>query len=144
MIYTSYFGGLRKYADELLARQIVPISIAQMKPSWYRGLEYRALAPSKEMLHDYKTNLVYRLDTPFKKKERYILQYYRDILQNLTPEKVAADLLHLAKPRTDVVLLCYEKPNRFCHRQIVADWLKTAGFSIEEINWSGLTGGILP
>ena len=30
------------------------------------------------------------------------------------------------------VLLCWEKPGAFCHRQIVLKWLEKAGFSVKE------------
>lgn len=35
----------------------------------------------------------------------------------------------------DIVLICYEKPSDFCHRQLVAEWLNKNGFKCEE--WRG-------
>ena len=33
----------------------------------------------------------------------------------------------------DIVLLCYEKPGRFCHRHILAEWIKEkTGEEVEE------------
>jgi hypothetical protein len=33
----------------------------------------------------------------------------------------------------DIVLLCWEKPPKDCHRALVAEWLREAGFEVEEI-----------
>ena len=32
----------------------------------------------------------------------------------------------------DIALLCYEKPDDFCHRHLVADWLNKNGYKCEE------------
>ena len=132
MIFTSYFGGLRKYADILVKEQIVPISIALYKPSWYRGLEYPALAPTEAILNDYKNG-----SGPYiEKTKRYVDAYRRDVLgqTGLTPEKVVQDLYALAGRRNNVALLCYEAPADFCHRHIVSDWLRSAGFEVAELS----------
>jgi uncharacterized protein (DUF488 family) len=31
------------------------------------------------------------------------------------------------------VLLCYEAPNQFCHRHLVAAWLRKHGITVEEL-----------
>ena len=40
MIYTSYFAKLNK-----LPNNIIPISICGKAPDWYKGLQYKKLAP---------------------------------------------------------------------------------------------------
>ena len=40
MIYTSYFAKLKSLPDN-----IVPISICAKAPDWYKGLQYKKLAP---------------------------------------------------------------------------------------------------
>ena len=32
----------------------------------------------------------------------------------------------------DIALVCYEKPEEFCHRHLVADWLRKYGHDIKE------------
>jgi hypothetical protein len=32
----------------------------------------------------------------------------------------------------DIALVCYEKPEDFCHRHLVAEWLKKFGYCCEE------------
>ena len=39
----------------------------------------------------------------------------------MNPALVLQDLQKIGK---DVVLLCYETPEKFCHRHIAAQWLK--------------------
>lgn len=41
MIYTSYFAKLK----ELEKHNIIPISICGKAPDWYKGLQYKKLAP---------------------------------------------------------------------------------------------------
>lgn len=33
---------------------------------------------------------------------------------------------------SDICLVCYEKPDDFCHRHLVAQWLRANGFSCTE------------
>lgn len=40
--------------------------------------------------------------------------------------------------REDMVFLCYEKPGRFCHRHVLAEWLEERlGETVEEYNNPG-------
>ena len=50
-IYTSNFANIRK-----IPSNIIPISIAAKSPDWYHGYEYKSLAPSYEILSNWKTN----------------------------------------------------------------------------------------
>lgn len=33
----------------------------------------------------------------------------------------------------DIALICYEKPSDFCHRHLVAQWLRDNGFGCSEM-----------
>lgn len=48
--------------------------------------------------------------------ENYIKRYNDEILYYLDPEEIYNDL-------KNKVVLCYEKPEDFCHRHLVAEWL---------------------
>ena len=52
--------------------------------------------------------------------------YQEFILSRLDPLQVAQELGHGS------ILLCWEKPGEFCHRIVVADWLREAGIEVEE------------
>lgn len=117
MIYTGYFGLAKEYEQAGLTC----VSIALKTPDWYRGAIYKALAPSPDLLrywHDKKLS-----ETAYRKR------YAATVLASLTPEKVMADLSKLG---ANVVLLCYEKPDQFCHRHLVARWLNTNGIPAQE------------
>ena len=49
MIYTSYFGMLKKIPPE-----ITPIAICRGIPGWYDGKRYSDLAPSYETLSNWR------------------------------------------------------------------------------------------
>lgn len=52
--------------------------------------------------------------------------YQEFILSRLDPLQVAQEL------GQGSILLCWEKPGEFCHRIVVADWLREAGIEVEE------------
>jgi len=45
MIYTSYFAKLKSLPED-----IIPISICAKSPNWYKGLQYKRLAPTYDLL----------------------------------------------------------------------------------------------
>lgn len=51
MIYTSYFAKLKSLPDN-----IVPISICGKAPDWYKGLQYKKLAPKYDFFMEWKKN----------------------------------------------------------------------------------------
>lgn len=56
---------------------------------------------------------------------------YRAQLDKLNPRLIAAQL------GDEAILLCWEKPGDFCHRRIVADWLKeTMDMNVPEIGYT--------
>lgn len=105
-----------RYRDELNNG----VSIARKAPARYRYLpEYRPLFPTAVILSRWKGDTGYE-------KEEYVKDYYRLVLSILDPAKVFAEL----KGKT---LLCWEKPGDFCHRRIVARWIKdNLGITIPE------------
>ncbi len=115
-VYTSYFaraGALQKVG-------IVPIGIALSPPRHFWGGSIGYIAPKYWML---------KLPC-----EEYTRKYHAEVLAHLDPKAFVLELERLSAGN-DVALLCYESPEKFCHRQLVAQWLrKGAGIEIEE--WS--------
>ena len=120
MIYTSYFAKVNKLPED-----IVPISISAKPPRGYQGLQYKKLAPTYQILMDWKTTG----DT-----EEYIEAYDENVLCDLRQAKVVAELMQLSEGK-DVALICFEKSEDFCHRHLVAEWLTKAGFECKEYQW---------
>lgn len=117
-IYTSYFGNLKN-----ISKDIVPIAICGKSPNWYEGLEYKKLAPKYKFFMEWKEN---------KDNNFYIKHYYDEVLNKLYQENVLKDLYNLSDGK-DVVLLCYEKSNDFCHRHLFRRWYNIEENKIKEI-----------
>jgi hypothetical protein len=122
-IYTSYFGNLRK-----LPKDIVPISICGKAPDWYKGLQYKKLAPKYGFFQKWKET---------RDNDYYTECFDKEVLQPLTPQDVIQELLVLAKTQygeniNGICLICYEKPEDFCHRHQVAKWFNVNGYNVTE------------
>lgn len=85
------------------------VSIARRAPDGFSGREYKKLAPKLWFFKKYKED---------GDKEFYIDRYREEVLAFLDPHRVVEEL------GSDAVLLCWEKPGKFCHRHIVADWIQ--------------------
>lgn len=120
MIYTSYFAKLKSLPDN-----IIPISICARAPDWYKGLQYKKLAPKYGFFMEWKKN---------HDNDYYIEHFRSEVLDCLDAESVIKELDCLISNinRKDIALICYEKPSDFCHRHLVAEWLRNSGFRCEE------------
>ena len=84
------------------------VSIAAKAPLWYKGREYKKLAPKYWFFKKYKEDG----DEKF-----YTEQYQKEVLDKLDVQTVFNEL------GEDAILLCWESPEKFCHRHLVANWL---------------------
>lgn len=91
------------------------VSICRLTPSWYIGHEYRDLSPKYWMLSKYQDGTI--------DEDEYTRLFYRHVLSKLDASKVYSELRSMVGS-DDIVLLCYEEPDKFCHRYIVAEWFK--------------------
>ena len=108
-IYTGYFSNLEKYIEN----NLFPISICGKAPDWYTGTQYKKLAPSWDIFSKYKSDIYSESD--------YETHFLKERLGILDKNIVIQELYD--KTEKDIVLLCYEKPGKFCHRHTVANWL---------------------
>jgi hypothetical protein len=135
-IFTSYFSNMRNIIN--------PVSIAHSNPYWYKGLSYSLLAPTSKILNEYKSN---RFSNDKKAIMIYTDAYAEEILSKLDQEKVYEELhFKLVKSiarqisetkysEEDIVtLLCWERPDKFCHRHLVARWFAEKGIEVKEIS----------
>ena len=132
MIYTSYFAKIKFLPDN-----IIPISICGKAPDWYKGLQYRKLAPKYDFFMKWKEN--HDNDYYIKCFQKEVLDV-SDItsvlheLHILIPNEIRAAMQSpvWSSPDWHIALICYERPSDFCHRRLVADWLTKNGFTCEE------------
>lgn len=112
-IYTSYFGQMKN----LSKAGISIISIARYSPRFYHGGVLLEIAPTGAMLS--------MNDEEYKKA-------YREILRKVDVNKLLVKIQVLSKGK-DVALLCFEKPDVFCHRHLLAEWIqKSVGIEVTE------------
>jgi hypothetical protein len=109
-MFTSYFA---KNANHKNA-----VSISGKCPEWYKGKEFKKLAPKFWFFAKYKADH----DEAF-----YTEQYKNEVLSMLNPNDILKEL------GEDAVLLCYEKPGDFCHRHLVSQWLNENGIKCSEL-----------
>lgn len=134
MIYTSYFAKLKDLPDH-----IIPVSICGKAPEWYKGLQYKKLAPKYDFFMTWKHT---------KDNDYYTKCFIEQVLGVLSVERVIKELDQLLLTHTTsidyngdlqktprIALICYERPYEFCHRHIVANWLTQQGFECAE--WGG-------
>ena len=117
MIYTGRFSDIEKYEHAGL----VLVSIAGYAPENYKGIQFKTLAPKYawwQKWHDQHLS-----------NDWYKAQYQETVLDKLNPKVIANRLRSFGD---NVILLCYEPPTDFCHRQLVAQWLRSAGIPICE------------
>ncbi len=112
---TSYFA---KYKGENA------VSIAGKCPEWFKGRQYKKLAPRYWFFKKYKED---------GDKEFYTEQYYKEVLDKLDPKQVYEEI------GEDAVVECWEGKdkngkNKFCHRHIFAKWIyDNLGIEVKEL-----------
>ena len=123
MIYTSYFGKIK----ELEQNNVTPISICGKAPDWYKGLQYKKLAPKYAFFMEWKKT---------HDNDYYIKNFKEQVLDKLNATDVIGDFSKMDYgfnvEENDIALICYEKPEDFCHRHLVAEWLQQSGIKCEE------------
>lgn len=117
--WTSYFGNVRNIPSD-----IVPVGIAGRSPKWWKGLEYKKLAPSWDIFSKWKYQ---HHDDGI-----YTARFNAERLGKLNFSNVVNELMNLSDNK-DICLLCYEIPGMFCHRHLVAKWFTEHGFTTLEL-----------
>ena len=118
MLYTSYFANMKN-----IPKNMICVSICGGVPKWYTGLQYKKVAPKYKFFMEWKEN---------HNNDYYIEHFNDEVLSKITPQEVVKDLEELTGQAKDIVLLCYEKPNDFCHRHLVSEWLRNNGLECKE------------
>ena len=126
MIYTGYYSKIKEYADSGL----ILLSISRTKPEFAKScIDIPQLFPSDKILWDHKKGKIDEMEYTSK---------YLDQLNELGADRIIKMIQIFGD---NVVLLCWESPEKFCHRHILADYInKNSGVIVEEF---GKEKGIL-
>lgn len=126
-IYTSYYAACTNKTRTIDGVEFQTISISVKAPwFWKPGKlpekHYEKLAPTWEIVNDYKNGKI---------DERGYTERFFELL--LETRKLKAERVIEELPE-NVVLLCYEKPETFCHRRLVAKWIEhETGIVVPEV-----------
>jgi uncharacterized protein YeaO (DUF488 family) len=110
-VYTSYYAKIGKFDPNKYLR--IQISKGCPTPNFI-DLRFKSLEPSTELLSGIKSGLF----DEFTYNDRYTKQLNEigwNTLYNQFSRLIAAT-------DRDLVLFCYESPEKFCHRHILANW----------------------
>lgn len=124
LIGTGYFAKVRDYAKDGWALVSIALKDAWFLPNDLKITSLKELAPNPDILQ--------LKDNP----EQYEARYREEILSKVDWVSIYKRLSTIAKEekKDKVVLLCYESPEKFCHRHIVAKWFgDKTGSTIKEI-----------
>lgn len=117
MIYTGCFAQADKY-DGVLT------SIAIKIPKGFKGMRLGCFMPKFWLFDRWRKGEI--------DNEEYSRLFKSEILAFLEEQKIKNLLESLSKNK-DLFLLCYEKPEDFCHRHIVAEWIRNElGLEVKE------------
>ena len=117
-VYTSYFANLKQLEDS----NIYSVAICNKVPSFFNGPNIESVAPNNSILYEYKKSA-----QDASAQEHYKERYINEVLcaYRFHPEYFI-DLLAFfssQEDNKDIALVCYERPEDFCHRHILVEWL---------------------
>lgn len=125
---TSYYANLKN----IDIKKYIPVAISgdEGRLVGFQGKAMRELSPypfykkwkaSEDEIERKLIEHEITIDEYKKLKEisqnHYINKFYNIVLKKLNPKDIADKL-------ENCVMLCFEKPNKFCHRFLVASWLE--------------------
>ena len=115
MLYTNYFSNIKNYDPTKV------FAVTASKPEFLKGGYLKVVAPKYEWVEKYKNKEI----TADQYTEKYIAYL------NANKEKI----LQVIKSLPDESMLCcYESPDKFCHRHVLAKWLNENKVKIIEFN----------
>ncbi len=124
MLYTSYFGRVKNMNPDLL------FAVTASKPEFFNGKHLKCVAPDYKWVDDYKHGRITDLQ---------YTNLYINYLNN-NKENIISQIKSLPD---NSMLLCYEVNGKFCHRHILAKWLRQNGILIEEYGFNELDKEVL-
>lgn len=120
-VYTSNYAKARS----LDSHKFFVVGISRFVPRDFGGYRCLDFAPSSRLLSDYKAGL---------SESEYTERYIKSLGRPSFVHSVFEQLARLACGR-DLVLCCFERPESFCHRHLLSDYVfNHFGYRIEELS----------
>lgn len=123
MIYTGYYAKLDEYCKLGFTKERL-LAISNTVPDYFRNKvrHFKKISPRWELIKEHKDNKI--------NDNQFVLYYYKH-LDNIK-NYIDWIIRFLSKP---CIFLCYETPDKFCHRKIFAKYLiNNYSVVVEEIN----------
>lgn len=116
MLYTSYFA-------KKLPSDCIRIAVSNSKPDTVH-LRWKTVLPSWEIVEKHKNGLISDME--------YIENYLKNLNQD--KDRILAEINGIQQKYhdQDVILLCWERNGKFCHRHILSYFLNNNGIGISE------------
>lgn len=108
-VYTSYFGKARKFPKDKFIKTAVCYSAPRGIGIW------NSVVPDADLVFGKKRGEI--------SAEEYEDRYIQMLVDR--KDQIAQNIPYLQNGERDVVLMCYEKPEDWCHRHILAAFLNT-------------------
>lgn len=125
-IYTSYFAKVMHHPD-VKSGKLEPINIATKQPNGFNLYTDNILLPHRFLVASYKTGVI--------TESVYRLKYIQLLETRIPDINIINTLL------TNTVLVCWEAPDKFCHRRVFADWyMQKTGYIIPELQFESMQG----
>lgn len=123
-IYTSYYGNIKKIKGQTMFF----VNIAGYAPQWFKNsnaynfASIPELAPRKDWWQEWHIKFSKNPDSDESVKW-YTEKYLSTVLYKMQPYEIVDRLRTICSDDdATFILLCYETPDKFCHRQIVKEW----------------------
>lgn len=115
-IYTSYIGNWRNFPEDSEV-----FMVTRSIPAWVKFKQVPELAPNKILFHKFKY---------WGMSQEEFIKQYRSQLTSINLKQTIENL----SSSKNIILTCYEKPEDFCHRHILAIELIKLGYNVKELN----------
>jgi hypothetical protein len=120
-IYTSYFAKVMHHPD-VKSGKLDPVCIANTQPNGFNLYTDNILTPHRFLVAQLKAGTI--------SESIYRLKYIQLLDERIRDINVINTILK------NSVLVCWEAPDKFCHRFVFADWyMQKTGHEIPELQF---------
>lgn len=116
MIWTSYYNKIKGFDKS----KFYLVQISTSAPDFAKSLldfSIKQLYPGFELVNKIKSGEI--------DQEQYTREYLSKLSEELVVRLDSLETLLLERDNKELVLFCWESPEKFCHRHILADYFNS-------------------